>query len=112
MNRCPTATVQCVFQSGRGAATVVCGSVNSGGYGTLNHYELCDFAQSYGVKNASWLRKFSVPSSNQSGKLKKAWFLDHSLWFSKPNTGPEKPRTSYKSCIYFSDRLKDPVAQW
>lgn len=92
-----------------GAATVVCGSLNSGGYGTLNHYDLCDFAQAYGVINASWLRKFYVPSSNQSGKIKKAWFLDHSLWFSKPNTDPEKARTSYKSCVYFSDRLK---ASW
>lgn len=40
---------------------------------------------------------------------KKAWSLDHSVWFSKPNTGLEKARTSYKSCIYFSDRLK---ASW
>ncbi len=42
-----------VFFSLEGEQPVVCGSLNSGGYGTLNHYELWDFAQSYGVRNAS-----------------------------------------------------------
>lgn len=94
--------------SGQGAAAVVCGNLNSSGQGTPNHYDLYDFTQSYGVINASCLRKFSVPSSSQCGE-KKAQSLDHSVWFYKPNTGPEKARTSYKSCIYFTDRLK---ASW
>lgn len=106
MNRCRTATTECVIQQ-----SMLCldreQSLSS--VAVLTAVMTCDFAQSYGVINASWLRKFSVPSSNQSRKMKKAWFLDHSLWFSKPNAGTEKARTSYKSCIYFSDRLK---ASW